>query len=88
MTQSTKDIEIFDVEEESTGWTRVIDFTYKGNLGKMLLAWNANDDYTNCEVLEYPKFTNEQDEDSFDGWFESITPEQWDVASDKYQKEN
>ena len=82
------DLEIFDVEENSTGWTRIIDFDYKGKLGKMLLAWANYDGYTNCEVLEYPKFANEQDEDSFDGWFESITAEKWDVASHKYLEEN
>jgi hypothetical protein len=77
-------IEIFDCEQESLGWTREITFSFKGKTGKMLLAWSAHEGYTNCELLRAPAFANEQDGDEFDGWFDSISSMDWDIASDKW----
>lgn len=81
-------IDIFDCEQESLGWTREVTFLFKGKLGKMLLAWSSNEDYTNCEVLDEPDFATEQDADEFDGWFDSILPEDWDKASATWFEEN
>ena len=87
-TEPNKDFELFDVDHEDTGWVREITFFFRGEFGKMLLAWDANSGYTNFEVLDEPSFDSDDDQDAYDKFMDDQSIEAWALLSDSYLKGN
>lgn len=89
MSEKPKDLELFDVEEESTGWVREVVFFFRGKRGKMFLAYNGTTgEYTNCEILQSPVFDNEADEEAFEDFWDDAEDYRWDEWSYEAKKEN
>ena len=88
MSKITDGGELFDVDQESTGWTREITFFYKGVKGKLLLAWHTYEGYTNFEFMERPTFDTLEQVEEFYEWFEDTTEIEWDLATHKWEEEN
>jgi hypothetical protein len=84
---SSTDLEVFDVEQRTNGWVREITFFFRGKRGRMFIAFEESTGYTNCEILDYPSFENDEDAGAFEEFWDNYEAWQWDERTANFEKE-